>query len=80
MTNDEFKQLLKKAGLTKKKLADIFGISPVTVNGWGHKEKPFPYWLESWLHNYIKAKTLDSVKDVICDESSSPIGDKEDKN
>ena len=72
MTNEDFKSLLKKAGLSKKKLADILGISYNTVNGWGVvKGKPFPYWLESWLHNHIKAKTLDSVKDVICTDKGS---------
>ena len=78
MTNEEFKQLLKKAGLTKKEFAKQLGISPNTVNGWGvSKDKPFPYWVETWLNNYIKAKTLDNVKDVICTDESAPIGEKD---
>ncbi|BCD62648.1 hypothetical protein NitYY0826_C1530 [Nitratiruptor sp. YY08-26] len=68
MTNEEFKQLLKKAGLkSKKDFANLLGIKPQSVHSWG-TTKPFPYWVESWLQNYIKAKTLDNVKDVICNE------------
>ncbi|WP_041354054.1 helix-turn-helix domain-containing protein [Nitratiruptor sp. SB155-2] len=66
MDNKEFKQLLKKAGLTNKELADLLNISPQSVNNWS--VKGYPYWLKSWLQNYIKAKTLDNVKDVICNE------------
>ena len=77
MTNDEFKQLLKKAGLNKKKFAEVANISPTTTNMWG-SVRPVPAWVKPFLENYIKAKTLDSVKDVICDESPSPIGDKSD--
>ena len=74
MDNKKFKQLLQKAELTNKKLAEMLGITPQSVNNWS--VKGYPYWLESWLNNYIKAKTLENVKDVICDEaSSSPIGD-----
>ncbi len=69
MDNKEFKSLLKDAGLTKKKLSEMLKISPHTVNGWG-TTKDIPYWVESWLKNYIKAQTLDSVKDVICDANS----------
>jgi hypothetical protein len=63
--------MLKDAGLTKKKLAQLLEISPHTVNGWG-TTKDIPYWLESWLRNYIKAQTLDSVKDVLCDAPDTP--------
>ncbi len=65
MDNKEFKRLLKDAGLTKKGLSEMLQISPHTVNGWG-TTKDIPYWVESWLRNYIKAQTLDSVKSAIC--------------
>ena len=74
MTNDEFKQLLKKAGLNKKEFANVAHINYNTIRNW----QKIPAWVKPFLENYIKAKTLDSVKDVICDESSSPIGDKSD--
>ena len=78
MDRDEFNSLLKKAGLTKKKFATIVGLKYGAVANWGYREKKIPAWVKPFLENYIKAKTLDSVKDVICDESSSPIGDKSD--
>ena len=73
MDNKEFKSLLKDAGLTKKKLSEMLKTSPHTVNGWG-TTKDIPYWVESWLKNYIKAQALDSVKDVLCDPSDAPTG------
>ena len=77
MTNEEFKQLLKKAGLNKKKFAEIARISPTTANMWG-SVRPIPSWVEPFLQNYIKAKTLDSVKDVICTDSA-PTGEKDER-
>ena len=77
-----FDKLLKKAGLNKKEFAFILGLKPQSVHSWG-TTKDIPYWVESWLNNYIKAKTLDNVKDVICDDEvkasgvSSPIGEKD---
>ena len=80
MTNEEFKELLKKAGLNKKEFAKIANISYNTVMSWGVKTTTrnvaIPSWVEPFLQNYIKAKTLDSVKDVICESSSTPIGEK----
>jgi len=82
MTNDEFKQLLKKAGLNKKEFAKVANISYHTVMSWGIKTTtrnvPVPTWVKPFLENYIKAKTLDNVKDVICPEVSSHSGDKSD--
>ncbi|WP_143779624.1 helix-turn-helix domain-containing protein [Nitratiruptor tergarcus] len=65
MTKERFKQLLKKAGLNQKEFAVAACISYSTVRNWGDN---IPSWVESWLQNYIKAKTLDNVKDVICDD------------
>jgi len=70
MNNDEFKILLKKAGLSKKKLAEVANISPNTANMWG-SVRPVPSWVEPFIINYIKAKTLDSVKDVICTDKKA---------
>ena len=74
MTNDEFKQLLKKAGLNKKEFARVAEISYHTVRNWSN----IPAWVKPFLENYIKAKTLDNVKDVICPETSSHSGDLKD--
>ncbi len=75
MTNEEFKQLLKKAGLNKKEFAKVANISYNTVMSWGIKTKTrnvqVPSWVKPFLQNYIKAKTLDNVKDVICTDESA---------
>ena len=76
MNKERFQELLVKANLSKKELANILGISPQSVSNWS--VKGYPYWLESWLQNYIKAKAIDNLKDVICDDPS-PIGNKSDK-
>ncbi|SFO96999.1 helix-turn-helix domain-containing protein [Hydrogenimonas thermophila] len=69
MDKETYKALLKKANLTNKKLAELLGTHHQTVNNW--TARGYPYWLESWLNNYIKAKTLDSVKDVICTDKKA---------
>ena len=72
MDKTTFDNLLKKAKLTKKEFALKLGIKPQSVHSWG-TTKDIPYWVETWLNNYIKAKTLDNVKDVICtDDSTAP--------
>ncbi|WP_187647230.1 helix-turn-helix domain-containing protein [Nitrosophilus labii] len=82
MTNEEFKQLLKKAGLNKKEFAKVANISYNTIRNWNN----VPSWVMPFIQNYIKAKTLDNVKDVVCDEvkssnitsdKSSPVGEKD---
>ena len=70
-----FKETLKKCNLTIKEFADICGLNPKSISGNWKRENKVPQWVEPFLHNYIKAKALDSVKDVICD-ISAPIGDK----
>jgi len=76
MDYDSFKGTLKKCGLTIKEFANICGLNPKTISiTWKAKNK-VPQWVETWLQNYIKAKTLDNVKDVICDDSA-PIGERD---
>jgi len=60
MNNEELKVLLKEAGLNKKQLAATLNISQQTVNCWGTTQN-VPYWVESWLENYIKAKVGDNI-------------------
>ena len=66
-----FNAWLKIAGLTKKEFAQKTGLAYSTVANWGSKDKPVPPWVVSWILNYRKAKTLDSVKDVICNTSDT---------
>ena len=64
MTKERFKELLKEVGLSKKQLAEILGVAEQTVNNWGSTNK-VPYWIESWLQNYIKAKDLDTIAKTV---------------
>ena len=72
-----FKIRLKSCNLTIKEFADMCGLNPKSISGNWKREDKVPKWVETWLDNYIKAKTLESVKDVICDNSSASIGEKD---
>ena len=64
MERDEFNELLKKADLSRKELADIVGLSYSAVNNWG-SGSDFPRWVSSWLENYIAKKRFDTIKTLI---------------
>ena len=64
MERDEFNELLKKANLTKKEFASILGISYTSVNNWGSPQN-IPYWVASWLENYIARKRFETIKTII---------------
>ena len=72
ITKTDFNGLLKRAGLSKKEFAELTGYAYSTVANWGTEDKPIPSWVKSWLDNHIKARTLDSVKDVLCDAPDTP--------
>ena len=65
LTNKEFKQLLKKAELNKKDLCEILETSYQGVNNWGTNGREYPYWVKTWLENYIKAKSYEDIKNKI---------------
>lgn len=65
MTKEEFKEELKKLGISKKEFAKLSGTAYITVNNWNDSNKPIPKWVESWLQNYIKAQTYEEVKDKL---------------
>lgn len=60
MTKNVFKRLLIEAGFNKKQFAEHLGVAQQTVNCWGITQN-IPYWVESWLYNYIKAKQFDDM-------------------
>lgn len=60
----EFKELLKVAGLNKKQFAELLEMQYNTVNAWGSNNN-IPSWVKSWIENYIKAKTYDSIKNKV---------------
>jgi len=64
MNGDEFKIKLDRAGLTKSRMAEILNIKIGSVNNWGSSQD-IPYWVESWLDNYIKAKVSDDIIAVV---------------
>jgi len=70
MDKEKLKILLLNAKLKKKDLSILLGVAQSTVNNWG-SSKEIPYWLESWLNFYIKAKTYDEMRLKICDDSSA---------
>ncbi|WP_297578650.1 hypothetical protein [uncultured Helicobacter sp.] len=60
MKNTEFEQKLEQLGLSKKEFTAIVGMPYQTLMNWKQKEQT-PVWVDSWLENYAKAKTLDDV-------------------
>ena len=60
MNKNEFQELLSKAGLNKRELAELVGIPYATVNGWGSKV-PYPPYTRFLLESILKIQTLDKV-------------------
>lgn len=65
MTKEEFDETIKKIGLTRKEFANLTNMAYSSVSNWNDETRPVPPWVSSWLENYIKAKTLDTVVDAI---------------
>lgn len=65
MDSQQFKELLKKADLTKKTFSEMLGVSYNAVNGWGTNNRDYPYWVESWLTLYIENKECKELKEII---------------
>ena len=65
MTTEEFKDKLDKANLSKKQFSDITGISYGTIGNWHDENRPMPSWVDSWLDNYIKAKSYIDIKNKV---------------
>lgn len=65
MTKSEFDEILKSIGLTRKEFATLTNMAYSSVSNWSDETKPVPGWVSSWLDNYIKAKTLDTVVEAV---------------
>ena len=65
METETFKELMKRAGLTKKALSEMLGTSYNAVNGWGTNNRGYPYWVESWLSLYIENKECKELKQLL---------------
>lgn len=66
MDKEELKELLQQANLTKKEFAGIIGISFGALNNWGSTQN-IPYWVKSWLENYIEKIKFETVKRTLKD-------------
>lgn len=64
MNTKKFKALLKTAELSRKELAEKTNLAQSTVNNWGCSQN-IPHWVESWLENYIKAKSFEKIAEVV---------------
>ena len=71
MNKQDFTNLLKQADLNRKEFAAKFDVEYSTILNWGNVGKPFPYWVESWLENYIKAKHFDNAKKIFCENKEN---------
>ena len=65
MNRETFKEMLKKANLTKKELSEILNTSYQSVNNWGTNGRDYPYWVKSWLTLYIENKDCKELKEII---------------
>lgn len=65
MDREEFNEFMKRAGLNKKQLAEILETSYQGVNSWGTNGRGSPYWVKSWLENYIKSLDMDKIVEVV---------------
>lgn len=64
MTHKEFLELLKKAKLNKKEFVELTKLAYSTVVNWSGTDN-VPYWVKSWLENYIKAKDIDKIAETV---------------
>ena len=75
MNNKDFDAKLKSLGISRQDFCDMTGLAYSSVANWKDESKPIPIWVDSWLENYAKAKTLDDVAKAI-----KPYLKDEDKN
>lgn len=64
MNYEEFNQLLDKAELTIKDFSEIVEMKYNSITNWNKSEK-IPSWVKSWFKNYIKAKDMDNVLELL---------------
>ena len=70
MTNEEFENILKKIGLTKKEFSKIVDMSYGGVVNWGRATQTIPNWVESWLELYSQNKKFENLKQSIKDSGA----------
>lgn len=65
MKKDEFDDTLKKIGITRQEFSNITKVAYSTIGNWHDETKPIPGWVDSWLDNYIKAKSYIDIKNKV---------------
>ena len=65
MTTEEFNSALKSLEISRKDFCEITGLAYSSVSNWHDDNRPVPSWVDSWIKNYKKAKTLDVIVDAI---------------
>lgn len=61
MDHLEFEKLLKEAGITKKRFAEMADLNYNSVVNWNQNKKGIPTWVRSWIENFIKAKLFENL-------------------
>lgn len=65
MKKQEFDKILKDIDLTRQEFANLTNMSYSSVSNWHDEKKPVPGWVQSWLDNYVKAKSYSDVRDTV---------------
>ncbi len=65
MKKEEFDNTLKNIGLSKQDFATLTTLAYSSIGNWHDEKKPIPGWVDSWLNNYIKAKSYEDVKEKV---------------
>jgi DNA-binding XRE family transcriptional regulator len=65
MERQEFNELLKIAGLTKKVFGEMVGIEYQTINAWGSSGRVIPSWVRPFLECQSKSKAYERVRDEV---------------
>ena len=61
----EFNEALKSAGLNKKEFAEKTNMTYQSVTNWADDTRPIPGWVKSWLENYRKSKSFDTIAGLV---------------
>ncbi len=65
MERQEFNDLLKQAGLTKKVFGEMVRIEYQTINAWGSSGRVIPAWVRPFLECQSKSKAYERVRDEV---------------
>ena len=66
MNKEKLNKMLNDANISRKELAVKLNCATQTINNWGSTQN-IPYWVESWLENFIEKKKFENMKNVLRD-------------